>query len=226
MHISRELTVDRRTIYKWEKLEEIPRRRLSVRTNIALYESEIRNILSEQPDTTIFAIWQNIKALGYNGGQVTACRQIGYVAGKKANYIPKLASAFWQPSKAGLMLCTHPDKLSEKEEEMIKCLSKRSKEIRLAAKLVKDFRVMIKKRGDLLAHWIDRAIASDVKELSGVARGMLGDMETIQNALSMNWSNGQVKGQVNKLKTIKRQMYGRASFELLRKRLVHQSAWA
>jgi transposase len=45
-------------------------------------------------------------------------------------------------------------------------------------------------------------------------------MEAIQNALTMPWSNGQVEGQINKLKMIKRQMYGRASFGLLRKKLL------
>jgi Transposase len=42
----------------------------------------------------------------------------------------------------------------------------------------------------------------------------------VKNAFIFAWSNGQVEGQINKLKTIKRQMYGRASFELLRKRMI------
>ncbi|WP_175634835.1 transposase, partial [Pedobacter ghigonis] len=46
------------------------------------------------------------------------------------------------------------------------------------------------------------------------------DLHSIENAINLHWSNGPVEGNVNKLKTIKRQMYGRASFDLLRKRLV------
>jgi transposase len=52
------------------------------------------------------------------------------------------------------------------------------------------------------------------------ANGLLRDYQSIKNAISLPWSNGPVEGNVNKLKTIKRQMYGRASFDLLRKRLV------
>ena len=165
--------------------------------------------------------------MGYNGGQITAYRQIGRIAGKKANYIPHMASAFWQPSKASLMLCRHPDKLTDKEKEIIKCLCQRSKEVKKAAHLAKEFRIMMdKKRGDLLPTWIDRAMGAETKEIAGFARSMTSDLDAVRNALTMDWSNGQVEGQVNKLKTIKRQMYGRASFELLRKRLVYQSACA
>lgn len=221
-HISREVNVDRRTIYKWKKLDDLPRRHIAPRTNIALYETEIKRILSEDPETPIYVIWKKIRQMGYTGGHVTAYKQIGRVAGKKANYIPKLASAFWSPLKASLMLCARPDKLTPKEKQMIRSLCKRSKEIKKTVSLIKDFRLMMEnKDGSLLKGWIDRAILSDVKEFSGFARGLLGDFHAVQNALTLAWSNGQVEGQVNKLKTIKRQMYGRASFSLLRKRLIY-----
>nr|MBA2734414.1 transposase [Acidobacteriota bacterium] len=54
------------------------------------------------------------------------------------------------------------------------------------------------------------------------AQGLLADEAAVRNALSSVWSNGQVEGQVNRLKMIKRQMYGRAKFDLLRARVLHQ----
>ena len=48
----------------------------------------------------------------------------------------------------------------------------------------------------------------------------MGDIEAVSNAIDTNWSNGQVEGQVNRLKSIKRQMYGRADFELLRRKVI------
>lgn len=57
-------------------------------------------------------------------------------------------------------------------------------------------------------------------------QGLLSDYQAVVNALMMPWSNGQVEGQINKLKTIKRQMYGRAGFELLRKRVILHSAYS
>jgi transposase len=46
------------------------------------------------------------------------------------------------------------------------------------------------------------------------------DIETVRNALAVPWSNGPTEGHVNRLKVIKRQMYGRAKFDLLRKRVL------
>ena len=61
---------------------------------------------------------------------------------------------------------------------------------------------------------------SPVNELKAFAKGLLSDFHAVKNALTLPWSNGQVEGQINKLKTIKRQMYGRAGFKLLRKRMI------
>ncbi|MFT4667475.1 MAG: transposase [Salibacteraceae bacterium] len=53
--------------------------------------------------------------------------------------------------------------------------------------------------------------------MKSFAQNLNRDFDTVYNACSLEWSNGQVEGQVNRLKNIKRQMYGRASFELLKK---------
>jgi transposase len=52
------------------------------------------------------------------------------------------------------------------------------------------------------------------------AKGIKQDLIAVTNALTLPWSNGQTEGQVNRLKLIKRQMYGRANFDLLRKRVL------
>ena len=71
--------------------------------------------------------------------------------------------------------------------------------------------------------WIDEISGTNLKELKSFAKGLLSDITAVTNAVSLSWSNGQVEGQINKLKTVKRQMYGRAGFNLLRKRLVLQN---
>ena len=59
-----------------------------------------------------------------------------------------------------------------------------------------------------------------VTGLRNLAHSLRGDYEPVKLALSSVWSNGQTEGQVNRLKMIKRTMYGRASFELLRNRVL------
>jgi len=79
---------------------------------------------------------------------------------------------------------------------------------------------MKNRRYSELTSWIDLAIKSDIEEIAGFANGLTGDLVAIKNAFRLPWSNGPVEGNVNKLKTVKRQMYGRASFNLLRRRLI------
>ena len=57
-------------------------------------------------------------------------------------------------------------------------------------------------------------------ELRSFALSLEADEKAVRAALATEWSNGQVEGQVNRLKTIKRQMYGRANFDLLRQRVL------
>ena len=70
--------------------------------------------------------------------------------------------------------------------------------------------------------WIDfiLKLKTPLPGLRSFAKGMLSDIEAVENAIRSEWSNGKVEGHVNRLKIIKRQMYGRASFELLRKKVI------
>jgi transposase len=81
-----------------------------------------------------------------------------------------------------------------------------------------------KSKAGLLKKWLKQAVATGIKELKSFAKGLISEFEAVKNAVTMPWSNGQVERQINKLKTIKRQMYGQASFELLRKRLLLNSS--
>ena len=58
--------------------------------------------------------------------------------------------------------------------------------------------------------------------MTGFASKLQRDLQAVSAALTLTWSQGQVEGQVHRLKLIKRQMYGRAGFDLLRLRVLHQ----
>ena len=80
---------------------------------------------------------------------------------------------------------------------------------------------MIRERQpDALLPWLEDTVKSGIDTLKGFANGIQQDLAAVMNALSLPWSNGQTEGQVNRLKLIKRQMYGRANFDLLRKRVI------
>ena len=71
-----------------------------------------------------------------------------------------------------------------------------------------------------LRTWLKDARGVGIPELTALSRGFLRDLKAIIAGVTLPWSNGQVEGRVNKLKFIKRQGYGRASFDLLRRRVL------
>jgi transposase len=71
-----------------------------------------------------------------------------------------------------------------------------------------------------LEEWIDDAINSGLASIARFARVLRRDIDAVRNAIDLPWSNGQAEGQINRLKTIKRAMYGRAGPELLRARMI------
>ena len=113
--------------------------------------------------------------------------------------------------------------LEERERLLIEALFRRCTELAAATSLVHEFASMLRqRRGDALDDWIQRAWDQDIpRELRAFATGLKSDYDAVKAALSTDWSNGQVEGQVNRLKLIKRQMYGRAKFDLLRQRVLH-----
>jgi len=68
--------------------------------------------------------------------------------------------------------------------------------------------------------WLADAVSSDVDAVRTFAAGLEQDGAAVRAALIMPWSSGQAEGQINKLKLLKRQTYGRASLDLLRRRML------
>ena len=100
-------------------------------------------------------------------------------------------------------------------------LFRTSSEVAELARLGKEFFRIVRSRDiDGWPQWLEAARHS---ALRGFASGLVRDQHAVQAALTLPWSNGPVEGQVHRLKLIKRQMYGRASFDLLRLRVLHQA---
>ena len=72
----------------------------------------------------------------------------------------------------------------------------------------------------LFSDWLERATGCGVQALQTFAAGLRQDGAAVRAALTLPWSSGQAEGQINRLKTLKRQMYGRAGFDLLRRRVL------
>ncbi|MFJ9251119.1 transposase [Streptomyces sp. NPDC101776] len=76
--------------------------------------------------------------------------------------------------------------------------------------------MMTERRGSDLARWLTRAKDTEMKPLQSLARGLRQDFDAVTAGLTLEWNSGKVEGNVNRVKRIKRDGYGRAGFDLLR----------
>lgn len=125
------------------------------------------------------------------------------------------------PRQAAWVLL-RPEKLKDEEKKIIADLCLFFPEVREAQELARSFFGIIRGRKiDELRAWLIDALKSQLPEFMNFANGIMQDMQAVKAALSYEWSQGQVEGQVNRLKLLKRQMYGRAKLDLLRARVLH-----
>ena len=114
--------------------------------------------------------------------------------------------------------------LDETSQHYLWAFYKRCPQANKASQLARKFkRITDNLKSKHLNIWIDRAYNSGIPSVKNFAIGLRQDYDPVKAAVSVKWSNGQVEGQINRLKNIKRQMYGKASFKLLRKRVLMDS---
>lgn len=119
-------------------------------------------------------------------------------------------------------LCFRKRQLSEEELKMLCDARAEWHEFDRAFPLVEEFVKIIRGQSSMkLSLWIVRAFDSKVRELRSFANGLQKDFSAVKEAIVSPWSNGQTEGQVNRLKLLKRQMYGRAKFDLLKSRVLN-----
>jgi hypothetical protein len=79
------------------------------------------------------------------------------------------------------------------------------------------------RQGARLDDWIQQAKESGIAELRSFAKSLLKDYDAVKAGLTLEWSQGQTEGQIHRLKFLKRQMYGRASFPVLRQHVLRRA---
>jgi len=128
------------------------------------------------------------------------------------------------PRQVAALLLRRPEKRSHEQRAYLRQLRIADPAIAAATELAEDFLIMLRRReGERLPIWLDAAETSGIDELARFARKLRTDLAAVQAGLTLCLSNGQTEGQVNRLKLLKRQGYGRAKVDLLRKRVLARS---
>lgn len=124
------------------------------------------------------------------------------------------------PRHLAWLLLRQPSRLTEQDQMMLAFI-REVHDINITYLLAQRFFTMVKERhAHQFDSWLEDALCSGVPDLQTFAEGLKREYAAIKNALHLPYSNGPVEGNVNKLKYIKRSMYGRGSFELLRQRVL------
>jgi transposase len=113
--------------------------------------------------------------------------------------------------------------LEEKEREELAIIRQASGRAETIYQLVQQFLQMVRElKGEQLDAWLTAVAQSQIEELQRFAKGLQGDKAAVLMGLTHSHNNGQAEGQVTRIKLIKRMMYGRAGFALLRQRVLHR----
>ena len=119
-------------------------------------------------------------------------------------------------------LCIKPRPLLTKPQATtVDALKAASSEFAVMRRLAMRFRGILRGQSTVApGQWLHDAHHCGIYAMKRFARTLQHDLEAVQNALTTRWSNGQAEGQISRLKTLKRAMYGRAGVELLRARML------
>ncbi|WP_245283969.1 ISL3 family transposase [Bradyrhizobium sp. Cp5.3] len=163
-------------------------------------------------------LWTEIKLRGFKGSKATIYR---WTAARKQGSSTAAPNVRWRPPSrrnCARLLSKEPRSLDEQTERFLHHLHELAPELSNAGELARRLVALIRGHDDAsLEQWVEDASSS---ELASLAKGIGRDIAAVRAAITHPWSTSPVEGQINRLKTIKRQMYGRSGYALLRNRLL------
>jgi transposase len=157
-----------------------------------------------------------VAALRRASGMVAYSRQPGgrFIAPEEVKRPPTCRHLAWLAAQSA-------ERLDETDQPALNLVSQIHPSLTVAVDLAQQFAAMVcQRQPEALDEWLDQATRSGLTALCSFANGLRKDNEAVRAALTLNWSNGRTEGFVNRLKSIKRQSYGRAKLDLLRCRVV------
>lgn len=172
-------------------------------------------------------LWREIRGMGYRSSYTNVRRFLAPLrlpVGLRPSIHRERGTSDPTPTprQVAMLFLQRPERLTADQQALIGRLCEADGAIAAAHTLARDFASIARERqGGRLDAWIADAIAADIPDVRRFALGLVLDKEAIRAGLTEEWSNGPTEGHINRLKTLKRQMYGRAKFDLLRQRLLY-----
>ncbi|WP_033443440.1 ISL3 family transposase [Saccharothrix sp. NRRL B-16314] len=196
-----------------ERIQRVPKYRASM---VDPYRDHLRTRREQEPAVGATALLGEIRTLGYDGSQNLLVRYLNQ--GRHLDEHPHLSSR-----RAARLLLTRPENLTERQRERLDALTASCPEMTALAGVVRSFAALIvphKDNAGRLTAWTTAAREADLPHVHSFVRGIDQDIDAATAAITLDHHNGLTEGVNTKTKLIKRQMYGRAGFDLLRHRIL------
>ncbi len=237
--IARQVGVSRQCVYEYLRLQQPPERTHIPPARQPILEPYKAYLVRRwnQGCRNAQQAYREVKEQGYPGTDSNIVRFFGHLrkhfnqAGTFKQVDPATQTPVQVPPKRPPSASQVAHWITFKEEQRLDWqqkyltqLCEADQEIRETYELITDFTTMLRERqGERLDAWLQKVEEQGPPELTNFAQGLKRDYDAVKAGLPLEWSNGQTEGQVHRLKLLKRQMYGRGRFDLLRKRVLKRA---
>jgi transposase len=173
-------------------------------------------------------LFRELQVRGYRGGRSQVSAFIARLREQlPLESAPRPAPRPPSPRALRWLLARRPDELDDEERTQVHALLATYPAVATAYALVQRFGRMVRDRQAAdLETWLAETQASSIAELGSFVQGIQRDRAAVEAGLTLEWSQGQTEGHITRLKLLKRQMYGRAKFDLLRQRMLYRPSVA
>ncbi len=231
--IGRELNLNRNTVRKYVRAESFPERAPRVVRQSGVLEPHIPYLIERWNAgcRTGTVLWQEICERGYRGKRVTVFsfitrlrKALGIPAKKRTIKDGKVALPEERPltaRNAVWLVLKRAEQRDEADTKRIAELRGLHEELAQAIGLAEGFVEMVRARTPTkLDDWLEQVASSGLASFRNFAASLRRDYAAVRAGIELEWSTGPVEGTINRLKMVKRTMYGRAGFDLLQRRVL------
>jgi transposase len=233
--IAQKLRVSKTTVFNYLRNSTFTERRQRSDQGRSLLNPYHNYILSRwnQGYCNTQRLYEEIRACGYIGGYATVSRFTRYLKSlsgaepekrSRKETFPKLSSQSQRaltPGRATALVLRRPEFRESDDDELLARLQAAHSDLGIAIELAQQFASLVRQRlPQQFDSWLDKAKNCSVSLLHSFAVGLESDYDAVKAGVTLSISNGPVEGHINRLKMLKRQMYGRAKIDLLERRFL------
>jgi transposase len=233
--IAQQLGIGRMTVVRYLQASTFPERKGRSDTGKSVLTPYKERLLKRWNAgcREVLQLFRDLQRHGYTGSYPTVARYIQRLRQaqglrpreqRPGHTLPLVVEVQHKPlttRRATRLVLKRPMTCTSADQQCITHLKGQHRELAEAIELAQDFAELVRQRHpDRFDNWLMRAVASTVVSLQRFATGLRADYEAVKAGVTLPWSNGPVEGQINRLKMLKRSMFGRAKLDLLSRRFL------